>query len=180
MFINPKTAIEEGWITGIKNPEIQIQPNGIDITIDRVFTISSQNKFIICSDPSNPSKELKQMRGTTEMVTIPDRRTNVEFFHFESHQSYDILSNVYLKLPDNIAVSLIIRSTLCRNGLFLTSGIYDSNFCGHVGGILHNVIGETSIELGTRIGQIIFNEARSAHAYTGSYNHTQGTVAPHQ
>ena len=56
MFINPKTAISEGWITGIVDPDKQIQPNAIDFTVDQVFSIATGNAFVI-------SEAGKVMRG---------------------------------------------------------------------------------------------------------------------
>ena len=46
MFVNPKKAIEKGWITGIKD-EKQIQPNAIDITADKMFELNRVNVFEI-------------------------------------------------------------------------------------------------------------------------------------
>ena len=55
MFINPKIAIEEGWVTGIHDPDLQVQPNAIDFTLDKVFTIDAK-PFIL-------DENSKQMRG---------------------------------------------------------------------------------------------------------------------
>lgn len=180
MIINPHKAIEQGWIKGIKNETLQVQPNAIDFTIDRVFGINSHNTFVICNDPENPNKELKQMRGGGEMVPAEDRRTGVPFFNLLAHTSYDILSDVYVDLPDGVAALTIIRSSFCRNGLFVTSGLYDSGFKGHVGCVLHNIVGDTKVQQGVRVGQIILIEASSAKLYAGGWNHELGTEAPHQ
>lgn len=178
MFINPKEAIANGWIKGIKNEELQLQPNAIDFTLDRVFHINS-NDFIVCAQPGNPLKEMKQMRGGSEMITFPDRATGIEFFKFE-HGSYDILSDVFVKLPEGVAAMLVTRSTFVRNGLFLVAGLYDTGFEGHVGCVLHNSSEIAKVEKGTRVGQIIFVEASHAAVYAGGYNHAAGTAAPHQ
>ncbi len=180
MIINPKVAIEKGWIKGIHNEELQVQPNAVDFTIDRVFGINDLNPFIICNDPDNAGKELKQMRGTGSMEPVPDRRTNVLFYNLLPKTSYDILSDVYVSIPEGVAALTIIRSSFCRNGLFVTSGLYDSGFSGHVGCILHNMSGAAKIEQGVRIGQIILVEASTAKMYAGGWNHTIGTEAPHQ
>lgn len=178
MLINPKTAIQQGWIKGIKNEAIQVQPNAIDFTADRIFDIQT-GLFIIQTDPQNPLKEKKVMRGTHELLPGHNPGSTVGMFDL-SRGSYDILSDVYVDLPAGVAALTIIRSSLCRNGLFLTSGLYDSGFQGHVGCVLHNQVGQSLIEQGTRIGQIMFVEASSAGLYAGSWNHSQDTVAPHQ
>jgi deoxycytidine triphosphate deaminase len=176
MFINPKHAIEEGWVRGIKNPEIQIQPNAIDFTLDRVFSISP-NQFIISTDKTT-GKELKQMRGGSEVQVIEDRRYGVEFFHLDDC-SYDILSDVYVDLPEGVACMLVPRSTFARNAMWIVSGLYDSGFKGHVGCVLHQLKGTSKVEKGTRVGQIIFVSSQNAKLYAGGYNHEVGTNAPH-
>lgn len=176
MFINPKHAIGEGWVRGIKNPEVQIQPNAIDFTLDRAFSISA-NEFIISTDPTT-GKELKQMRGGSEIATSPDRRTNVEFFHLTAPM-YDILSDIYVDLPEGVAALLVPRSTFARNGWWLVSGLYDSGFKGHVGCVIHQHVGTSKVEKGTRVGQIIFVSSENAKLYAGGYNHELGTNAPH-
>lgn len=178
MFINPKEAIANGWITGIQDEELQVQPNAIDFTLDRLFNIND-NEFIVCKDPANPKKEMKQMRGGAEMSPYPDRRTGIQFFSLDTG-SYDMLSDVFVEVPEGVAAMLVTRSTFVRNGLFLVSGLYDTGFKGHVGCVLHNMMGTAKVQKGTRVGQIIFVEASHANVYAGGYNHAAGTAAPHQ
>lgn len=177
MFINPKHAIQEGWISGIKDEDVQVQPNAIDFTLDRLFSISD-NEFIICADPANAFKEIKQMRGGTEIAPYPDRRTGIQFFNLDTG-SYDILSDVYVDLPQGVAALLVTRSTFIRNGLFLIAGLYDSGFKGHIGCVLHNLKGTAKVQKGTRVGQVIFVSSENAKLYAGHYNHELGTNAPH-
>lgn len=177
MFINPKYAIQEGWISGIKNEDIQVQPNALDFSIDKLFSIST-NEFIISTNPET-QKELKQMRGGSEINSIVDRRTNVQFFHLAERTSYDMLSDVYVNIPEGVAALLFGRSTFIRNGIFLTAGIFDSGYAGHIGNVIHNMSGPAKIEKGTRIGQIAFISSETAKMYAGHYNHKLGTNAPH-
>lgn len=174
MFINPQHAIKQGWIKGIIDEFVQIQPNAIDFTLDRLF-YSNEDDFIISKDPKNPGKELKQMRTMTEVSSVLDRRSGVNFYHLRSNSAYDAMSNVYVEIPVGVAAQLIIRSTFNRNGLFLTSGLYDSGFKGHIGFALHNRSGIAKIEVGTRIGQIMFIESANAGTYKGGWNHSEGT-----
>lgn len=178
MFISPQQAIDEGWIKGIKNLDTQVQPNAIDFTLDRVFSIG-YSKFIISTDKET-NKEVKQMRGGAEMQPVADRRTGVEFFHLNPNSVYDLLSNVYVDVPNGVAAMLVTRSTFVRNGLFVVSGLYDSGFHGHLGCVLHNRGDEALIERGTRVGQVIFVKSESVHLYDGSYSHGVNTAAPHQ
>lgn len=167
MFINPKIAIENNWITGITNPEIQVQPNAIDFTLDKVFIIKTSNDFII-------SEQGKQMRGTVEHLPVPDRRTGIEFWHLHGESVFDGMSNVYVDIPEGVAALLIVRSTFNRNGIFITSGLYDSGFSGNLGFAIHNRSGAAKIGVGTRIGQIIFVKSENALMYAGGYNTEKG------
>ena len=63
---------------------------------------------------------------------------------------------------------VITRSTLNRNGLFLTSGLYDSGYNGVMAGVLH-CNGPARIMKGTRIGQYLSFDAESLSSYDGDY-----------
>lgn len=65
---------------------------------------------------------------------------------------------------------LITRSSLNRNGIFIQSGLYDSNFYGYVGCTLYNLGGRIKIRKNTRIAQFILVQAESTSEYKGSYN----------
>lgn len=167
MFINPRVALQEQWISGLVDEEKQVQPNAIDFTLDKVFTINESNIFAI-------SEGGKQMRGGIEHHPITERSTGAQYWKL--HQGvYDGMSNVYVKVPDGVAVMLIIRSTFNRNGIFITSGLYDSGFEGHIGFAIHNRCGQANIGVGTRIGQVIFVESENALRYAGGWNHEEGT-----
>lgn len=164
MFINPHTAIEEGWVSGISDPETQIQPNAIDFTLDHLYTVDYRETFVI-------SNESKIHRGGEKM------ETNIEDF-WELPNSwygvYDGMSDVTVKLPEGVVCMLIIRSTLNRNGLFLTSGLYDSGFEGPIGFAIRNGSGPVRIKRGTRVGQIMFIRSESNGLYAGGYNREAG------
>lgn len=176
MFINPKIAIENGWIKGNISDK-HIQPNAIDFTLDRVFRI---DPFCSCAI----TEQGKRMRGQAEVQPYPGSRElyNIEGIDPQTliwnieHGSWDCMSDLYVELPEGVAAQLIIRSTFNRNGMFLTSGLYDSGFKGHIGFVLHNVMnGISFIAKGTRVGQIIFVASENAGVYAGGWNHEQGT-----
>jgi deoxycytidine triphosphate deaminase len=84
------------------------------------------------------------------------------------------MSDVYVEVPAGVAAKLIIRSTLNRNGIFLTSGLYDAGFKGNLGFVLHNRAGEAYLAPGTRVGQIEFYKSDSEGLYLGGYNTKEG------
>ncbi len=174
MYIDPRTAIAKGWITGITNPETQVQPNAIDFTLDKVYRINDKSTFII-------TESGKRMRGGDELLAIPSRKQNSDkwLWHLDGNSVYDGMSDIMVDLPEGVACELIIRSTFNRNGLFLTSGLYDSGFKGHIGFAIHNRSGKAIIGTHTRIGQIKFVAAETSGMYVGGYNHAGGDYRDH-
>ncbi len=175
MLINPKVAISQGWITGLTNPEKQIQPNAIDFTADKAFNVADQDFYI--------SEKTKHMRGGDAIVPSPTyyEADAIYSWFIPAREMLDFLSNVYVNVPQGVGAQLVIRSTLARNGLQLVSGLYDSGFKGHIGFLLHNRhVNDAVIAQGTRVGQIIFMQADSAGTYDGSYSHVVGTDLEYQ
>ena len=168
MLINPRLAVEQGWVDGLVNPNKQIQPNAIDFTVDRVFSINDDSVFTI-------SETQKQMRtGCEEIEPQVDSDNDEKWWTIEPHTSYDAMSNIYVEVPEGMVANLIIRSTFNRNGIFLTSGLYDSGFKGNIGFAIHNNSGKAQIAQGTRIGQITFTKSDSEGIYSGGYNTENG------
>lgn len=170
MLINPKTAIDKGWIKGVTPG--QIQPNAIDFTIDKAFEIQP-TVFMLYKDSK------KQHRKSVELPLLehPGLGLGVDnlMFGIPGKTSIDCMSEMFVELPAGVAAKLIIRSTLNRNGLFLTSGLYDSGFKGNIGCVLHNMSeGMAFIEKGSCIGQIEFYTSDSNELYKGGYNTKEG------
>ncbi len=160
MFISARKAVEEKWITGIRD-ESQMQPNAIDVTADRVFKLNNHNVFTFNSAG-------KTHRNRTELV-------NSDIWELEPGV-YDIVSECYVEMPQRAAGYLITRSTLNRNGVFIQSGLYDSGYKGPVQCMLYNLFGMTVLEPGIAVAQFIFVEAPSGHNYKGGYNTKKGKL----
>ena len=193
MFINPQTAIKNGWITGLVDPDKQVQPNAIDFTADKAWRIDSTNSnlFFINED----EKLMRTRTAFDPLVETGVRRRsascgprdpsveveNDRFWQIPGGGMLDFLSDVFVDIPKGVAAQLVIRSSLARNGILLMAGLYDSGFKGHVGFILHNRhFANAFIAPGTRVGQIIFVETDSSGVYSGGYNHEVGTELEYQ
>lgn len=178
MFINPNHAIQEGWVTFPEwmSEEFKqkcVQPDAIDFTADRMFAYGTSddkaNDFII-------SELHKTMRPSVEMSPDVDRMGTGDVYWKLHRKSYfDVMSDFYVDVPTGVVALLIVRSTLSRNGLYITSGLFDSNFSGHLGATIHNRGQAAYIAPHTRIAQVAFITAEdSGIAYAGSYNTTVG------
>lgn len=170
MLINPNTAIQEGWIQGVTNPELQVQPNAIDFTVDDLYHIGHHDLCVISEDKSE-----RQMRSSAPVDVSHVGEDGREWWTLSPNMVYDGLSKIYVDLPEGIACSLIIRSTFNRNGMFLTSGLYDSGYQGRIGFALHNRSGMAQIQRGVRVGQILFMPSDAAKMYAGGWNHSADT-----
>lgn len=160
MFINPKTLIDSGYIKGIRDVAVQVQPNAVDFTLDSVKRVGKDTCYI--------SETRKTMRTTT------DNQPHGTDWMFESGCVYDGSSGIYVEVPEGMAAVLYTRSTFARNGIFIMSGLYDSGYKGHIGFTIYTIGGPAVIAQGTRIGQIAFIAADTAKMYAGGYNTEQG------
>lgn len=135
--------------------EGDVQPNAVDLRLGKVFMIKSAVFEL--------SNEHKTHRGSVEL--FPDTEG-----YFNLHPgSYEVVMENIIHVGEGEAGWVITRSTLNRNGCFLTSGLYDSGYHGAMAGVLHVTVGPARIKQGTRIGQYLSFDAEALHSYNGSY-----------
>lgn len=132
-----------------------VQPNAVDLRLGKVFWIAA-NEFVI-------DEEKKVHRGTVEVM--PD---DEGYFRLQPGH-YEVVMDNKITVGDREAGWVITRSTLNRNGVFLTSGLYDTGYSGVMAGVMHVTIGPMRIKRGTRIGQYLSFDAESLHKYDGDY-----------
>lgn len=132
------------------------QPNAVDLRLGTIFKISD-NVFEI-------SNEHKRHRGT-EFELQPD---HLKYYTLQPGR-YEVVMENIINVGAGEAGWVITRSTLNRNGLFLTSGLYDSGYNGVMAAVLHVTTGVARIKKGTRIGQYISFEAEALSSYDGDY-----------
>lgn len=170
MFVNPIHMIEQGYIRNLVDPEKQIQPNAVDFTVDQIQEFES---FYVNETPSfYVGESKKSMRR--QQVLPTSFLDGKEVWGLAAYTEYDVVSDVYVEVPEGYAALLVLRSTFVRNGCWLASGLYDSGFKGNIGAVLHIGSAAAIIEKGTRLGQIIFVESGTAKLYAGGYNTVDG------
>lgn len=135
--------------------EGDVQPNAVDLRLAKVFAVET-SLFEV-------SNEHKKHRGTRELTPDPQGYFNLSPGHYEV-----VMENI-IHVGENEAGWVITRSTLNRNGLFITSGLYDSGYNGVMAGMLHVTIGPARIKQGTRIGQYLSFDSEALHLYDGDY-----------
>ena len=135
--------------------EGDIQPNAVDLRIDKVFAINGA-AFTL-------SESEKRHRGSTEIVP------SAEGWWTLQPGSYEIVMDNIVVVGSDEAGWVITRSTLNRNGVFLTSGLYDSGYRGIMAACMHVNCGLFSVQRGTRVGQYLTFKAEALKSYDGSY-----------
>ena len=134
----------------------QVQPNAVDINVDRMFKIND-TEFVI-------TKSKKTHRGSTEIFPNEDG-----LFELQANNAYEFLAEGIISLAEGDAGFVISRSTLNRNGLYITSGLYDSGYEGVMAGVIHVTSGTAKIEKGAGVGQFLLFDAETLSMYDGDY-----------
>jgi deoxycytidine triphosphate deaminase len=83
--------------------------------------------------------------------------------------TYEVVMENIVTIGPHEAGWVITRSTLNRNGIFLTSGLYDSGYSGVMAAAMHIFGDGIKIEPGSRIGQFLLFKSESIGTYEGSY-----------
>jgi deoxycytidine triphosphate deaminase len=90
-------------------------------------------------------------------------------------RSFDIVTKHSVKIPEGMVGWCHIRSTLSRNGIILSGGLYDAGYDGIIGFTIHNMTNnDIYLEDNVRIAQFIMATAETSHQYDGYYNQNRG------
>jgi deoxycytidine triphosphate deaminase len=140
--------------------EEDIQPNAIDLRVDKVFRIIASREFILEED----SKQHHE--------TIPEPLNRQGYYDLNDGH-YEIIMEGKVKIADGEAGFILPRSTLNRNGVFMTTGLYDSGYHGVMASVMHVNCGTFKFKPGTRVGQFLLFKAEALHQYDGDYGVTK-------
>ena len=152
-MINIASGENKSSLTNVQPGDVQ--PNAVDLRLGRVFKIST-DLFTIDEDQ-------KIHRGSEEV--FPDGTG----YYYLGAGKYEVIMENKIEVGPGEAGFVITRSTLNRNGCFITSGLYDTGYKGVMAGVLHVNCGPMRIKPGTRIGQYLSFQSQSLSSYDGSY-----------
>jgi len=134
--------------------EDQVQPNGVDLTLDRVF------------------EQVGPGRIGREGKTIGERR---EHELDDAGGTYALDPGGYVaryaetvRIPEGHVGFIYPRSSLMRNSCMLDTAVWDAGYEGRGEGLLEAYHG-IEIERGARIAQLVLAEAGHEGTYEGSY-----------
>ncbi|MFB6163876.1 MAG: deoxyuridine 5'-triphosphate nucleotidohydrolase [Haloarculaceae archaeon] len=131
----------------------QVQPNGVDLTLDAVFEQTS---------PGRIDRDGK---------SIGDRReldADEEGIYRLSPGGYVVRYDERIVIPDGHVGFLYPRSSLLRNSCMLDTAVWDAGYEGRGEGLLE-VHHEIELQAGARIAQLTLAAADHEGTYDGSY-----------
>jgi dUTP pyrophosphatase len=145
-------------IEQMTDPITQIQPNGIDLTLDKIFTLSGMGKI----DFSNQKRVLPQK--------TPLAFNNDGFIKLEPGV-YGVSFKEIVNLPDHITALGRPRSSLIRMGASVVTAVWDAGYSGRSEAMLTVQNNEgIIIYANARLLQLIFFQLTGKTvAYDGIY-----------
>jgi deoxycytidine triphosphate deaminase len=136
--------------------EEQVQPNGVDLTLDAVFEQVGPGRI------SRDGKTIGERReheadasGGTETYTL-------------SPGGYVARYAETVRIPEGHVGFVYPRSSLMRSSCMLDTAVWDAGYEGKGEGLLE-VYHEIEIERGARIAQLVLAAAGHEETYDGSY-----------
>ena len=160
-----KKLIEaEGLITGYFNLDIQLTPNGFDLTVGSVFEFIDSGAL----DFSNKERVIPEVKEIP-----PEKRSPQDKFGWWSLKAgaYKIRTNETVNLSKDLVILAFPRSSLLRMGAFTQNAVWDAGFSGKSEFILvvENPKG-LRLKQNARIIQIIFIKINKTDiGYQGIY-----------
>lgn len=152
-----------------------LQQNAVDIRVNKVVEINLSTPFTL-------SEDTRLHREFAEAIPVVERPRDSdvggEYWVLGSakqHTAYQLECN-YVRMPPGKSGTVIMRSSLNRNGVFITSGLYDSGFEGIINCTLHIPRGVFKLYRNTRVAQFIMFEAETHSLYNGVYKNNNSHV----
>jgi dUTP pyrophosphatase len=137
----------------------QLQPNGIDLRLERIQRLTSPALF-----------------GVADTVREPAAREDVDA---DADGWWDLRPGAYViayrervNLPSDLTALIRPRSSLLRSGVAIHGAVWDAGYSGRGEGLL-SVLNERGyrVQRGARVAQLVFFRlsAATVHAYAGRY-----------
>ena len=131
----------------------QVQPNGVDLTLDTVFEQVSPGRI------GTDGKEI----GDREEIDADDGVFRL------TPGGYVVRYADLIRIPEDHVGFLYPRSSLLRNSCMLHTAVWDAGYEGRGEGLLE-VYHDIELEADARIAQLVLAEADHEGTYEGSYH----------
>jgi dUTP pyrophosphatase len=159
--ITEMIGVSPPLIAAMPDATIQIQPNGVDITLEAVSTFDGSGTIAV----SNADRVLPD---TVELDYAADGSLHLP------PGPYHVRFNEIIALPDWLMAYARPRSSLLRAGVALHTAVWDAGYAGRGASLMvvYNPAGFT-VHRNARIAQLVFHPLSSATSerYAGAYQH---------
>jgi deoxycytidine triphosphate deaminase len=133
--------------------ETQVQPNGVDLTLDAVFEQTATGRI---------GRDGKEIGARRELTPDGD-----DVFAL-APGGYVVRYAETIGIPEEHVGFLYPRSSLLRNSCMLNTAVWDAGYEGKGEGLLE-VHYDVELERGARVAQLVLAEADHEDTYDGSY-----------
>ena len=130
-----------------------VQPSGIDLPLDKIYTQESESSLI---DNEKNLPEIKEMEGPV--------------YTLKPHTAYLASIDRKIKIPKGYSMLYLPRSTLLRSFVSVQTAVGDPGFYGTLMFMIYNHGDyEYKIKQGDRIAQGVVFKVEGSGEYNGSY-----------
>lgn len=159
-----KLIQEKNLIEGYMNLDIQLTPNGFDLTVGSIFEFDSAGTL----DFSNKERKIPEGKE----ILAQKQRSEDKFGWWNLKPAiYKVKTNETINLPLDLIALSFSRTSLLRMGAFTQHGAWDAGFKGKGEFVLvvQNPLG-IKIKQNARIAQLVFMKINEvACGYNGVY-----------
>ncbi len=152
---------EPPLVENMTNPADQVQPNGIDLTLDSVASFTGAGRIGL----DNAQRELA---STMDLELIEGEWTTL------GPGPYLITFRETVNMPTNLMALGRPRSSLLRNAVSIHSGVWDAGYSGRSQSLMtvHQRFG-FRVQPGAKLLQLVFFTLNqpTGYAYQGRYQH---------
>ena len=155
---------KKNLLTRYMNLEVQLTPNGFDLTAGEIFTFEKAGEI----DFSNKERIIPEC-----VTLVPQKKEAGDKFGWWhlAPGAYKVRTNETVNLPTDMAACAFPRSSLLRVGAFVQNGVWDSGFSGRSEFVLAvGNPGGLKLKQNARIIQLVFFTISETEAYKGMYN----------
>jgi len=183
MFLGSKEIkrliLEEGLVSGYINLDEQLQPDGFDLTVNKIEKFLTNGLILTNYKVLPQMEEIKThqfvyphiLKKNNEIVIMPiELDTTVRDIWNLERGVYQLYFNETIRLPKSVSSIHIQRSTLMRCAVDTAIGTWDMGYHGK-GCTLLDVKNYNGLilEKNTRVVKMQFVPVGEGHLYEGSY-----------
>lgn len=158
-----KLVEEKKLIEGYMNLDMQLTPNGFDLTTAEVFTFCEAGQI----DFSNKERVIPECAP----LTPQKKQVSDKFGWWQLTPGiYKVRTNETVNLPTDLIACAFPRTSLLRMGGFIQNGVWDAGFRGRSEFVL--VVGNPQglgLKQNARIIQLVFLNVSETEGYKGIY-----------